>query len=178
MEGQEQFLRLFLKCQGDIRAFIGSLIRDPHLREDVFQEVALVLWREYPRYDPQRPFGAWARGIASHLVLQRWERDSRLPVPFSPEAIQAVRDAYDRLEEAGPSLRAEALQQCLQALPEKSRRLLALRYEQSLKLAQIAECVHSSLDAVHKALSRLRVQLQSCVERRLAAAERLGERAP
>ena len=28
----------------DIKAFIGSLVLDPHLRDDLFQEVALVLW--------------------------------------------------------------------------------------------------------------------------------------
>lgn len=171
MDGQEQFLRLFLQCQGEIRAFIGSLIRDPHVREDVFQEVALVLWREFSRYDPARPFGAWARGIAANKVLQRWERGSRLPVPFSPEAIQAILDAYERTEAAGPSLRAEALERCLESLPAKSRRLLVLRYEKSLKLGQIAERVHASLDAVHKALARIRARLQACVERRLAAAE-------
>jgi RNA polymerase sigma-70 factor (ECF subfamily) len=172
MDGQEQFLRLFLQCQGDLRAFIGSLIRDPHLREDVFQEVALVLWREFVRYDPARPFGAWARGIAANKVMQRWESDGRLPLPFSPAAIQAICDVYDQVEAAAPSPRAEALEHCLEKLPEKSRRLLALRYEKSLKLGQIAERVHASLDAVHKALTRIRARLLECIERRLALAEK------
>ena len=170
MDCQEEFLRLFLKHQADLKALIGSLVWDRHARDDLFQEVALVLWREFGRYDRARSFGAWARGIAVHKVLQRWEKTSRLPVPFSPEALQAILDAYERTE-AMASAQAEALQECLERLPEKSRRLLTLRYEQALKLGQIAQALGATLDAVHKALSRIRLRLQECVERRLRAAQ-------
>jgi RNA polymerase sigma-70 factor (ECF subfamily) len=170
MDRQEEFLKLFLKHQADVKAFIGSMIRDRHARDDVFQEVALVLWREYERYDPSRSFGAWARGIAAKKVMQRWEKHNRLPIPFSPEAIQAVLDAFDRTEVA-VSAREEALRQCVEQLPEKSRRLLALRYEESLKLGEIADRLQATLDAVHKALSRIRARLLRCIERRLLAAQ-------
>ena len=169
MDRQEAFLRLFLKHQGEVRAFIGSLVRDRHAREDLFQEVALTLWREFDRFDAARSFGAWARGVTANKLLQRRDRMGRLPVPFPPEAIQAVQEAYDRTE-ADADARADALQHCLEQLPPKARRLLALRYEQALKLGQIAERLGATLDAVHKALSRIRARLQRCVERRLAAA--------
>src|SRR5262249_20181018 len=70
MDRRVEFLRLFERRQAEIRAFIGSLIRDPHVREDLFQEVALVLWQEWERYDPQRSFGAWARGITANKIMQ------------------------------------------------------------------------------------------------------------
>jgi RNA polymerase sigma-70 factor (ECF subfamily) len=171
MDQQSEFLPLFLEHQVSIRAFIGSLVRDRHTRDDLFQEVALVLWHDFPRYDRARSFGAWARGIAANKVLQRYHKDARLPVPFAPEAIEALLDAYDRTETA-EAPHADALQRCVEQLPERSRRLLALRYEQSLKLAQIAERLSTSLDAVHKALSRLRQRLQECIEQRLAAVYR------
>jgi RNA polymerase sigma-70 factor (ECF subfamily) len=173
MGSQAEFLTLFLKHQVEVRAFLGALVRDPHARDDLFQEVALVLWGEFDRYDHGRSFGAWARGVAAKKVLQRWEREARRPVPFSPEAIQALLDGYERTE-AAASLRAEALRHCLERLPDRSRRLLELRYDESLKLAQIAERLRATLDAVHKALCRLRTRLHECVERRLAAARREG----
>jgi RNA polymerase sigma-70 factor (ECF subfamily) len=167
MDRHNEFLPLFIEHQVGIRAFIGSLVRDRHARDDVFQEVALSLWHEFARYDPSRSFAAWARGIAANKVLQRWHKDTRFPVPFAPEAIQALLDAYDRTE-ADESLHADALQRCLEQLPERSRKLLSLRYEQSLKLAQVAERLSTTLDAAHKALSRLRLRLQECIEQRLA----------
>jgi RNA polymerase sigma-70 factor, ECF subfamily len=173
MRPQAEFLTLFLKHQVEVRAFLGALVRDPHARDDLFQEVALVLWDEFDRYDRGRPFGAWARGVAAKKVLQRWQREARRPVPFAPEAIQALLDAYERTE-AAASLRAEALRHCLERLPERSRRLLALRYDEGRKLAEIAALLPATLDAVHKALCRLRARLHECVERRLAAAQREG----
>lgn len=167
MDQQELFLCLFLKSQAEIRAFIGSLIRDRHACEDVFQEVALILWREFSNYDPQRSFGAWARGIAAKKVMQCWDRVDRQPVPFAPLAIQAVLDAYDRSETSSlPQM--DALQQCVEKLPDRQRRLLRLRYENSLKLDEIARRLRSTVAAVHKALTRLRGRLHACVERRLA----------
>jgi RNA polymerase sigma-70 factor (ECF subfamily) len=168
MDRRDEFLTLFLRHQVDLRAFIGSLLRDRHARDDVFQEVALILWHEFERYDPTRPFGAWARGIAANKVMQRWRQDARTPAPMPPEAVRALLDAYERTE-AGDAPHAEALRRCVAELPEESRRLLALRYEESLKLGEIAGRLHNTLDAVHKALSRLRERLQRCVERRLAA---------
>ena len=83
MDRQEKFLRLFLQHQGDVRAFLGSLVRDPHARDDLFQEVALICWRDFARYDPTRSFGAWARGIAANKVKQWWAQARRAPVAFS-----------------------------------------------------------------------------------------------
>src|SRR5262245_19496265 len=169
MDSQEEFLQLFLKHQDELRAFIGAVVRDRHAREDVLQEVALVLWKELPRYDRARSFCAWARGIAANKLMQRWEQAKRHPVPFSPQAIQAVLDAYDRTEkDALPQV--DALQHCLERLPDKYRRLLALRYQKSMKLAEIAERVRGTADAVHKALSHARARLQRCVELRLSSA--------
>jgi RNA polymerase sigma-70 factor (ECF subfamily) len=171
MDPQNEFLPLFLEHQVGVRAFIGSLVRDRHARDDLFQEVALTLWHEFPRYDRTRSFGAWARGIAANKVLQRWHKDNRLPAPFPPEAIGALLDACDRNEKS-ESQKADALEQCLEQLPQKSRQLLTLRYERSLKLGEIAQRLHTTLDAVHKALSRIRDRLAQCVERRLAAVQK------
>lgn len=64
MADRDAFLMLLLRNEAELRAFTGSLVRDRETREDIFQEVALALWQQADRYDPQRPFGAWARGIA------------------------------------------------------------------------------------------------------------------
>lgn len=169
MDLQAEFLPLFLQHQHDLRAFIGSMLRDRSVRDDVLQETALVLWKEFERYDRSRSFGAWARGIAANKVLQRLERDTRQPASLPPEALPAVLAAFEQI--AGPQdARRDALESCLARLPEKSLALLRLRYEQGLSLATLAERMHKSVDAVHKSLSRIRAKLQECVERRLRLA--------
>ncbi len=168
----ERFLAHFLRHQDEIAAVVGSMVRDPHLREDVMQEVAMVLWRKFDEFDPSRSFGAWARGIAVRKVLQAWAREQRFPSAMSPDTMEAVLAGFDETDAENDmwAEREAALERCIRELPDKSRRLLELRYQQSLSLQAIAEQVRSTLDAVNKALSRLRQALRECVERRLAEA--------
>jgi len=168
MDAQEEYLKLLFGCELEIRAFIGSIVRGSHDCDDVFQDVALTLWKEFPRYDRSRSFAAWARGVAAMKLMQRWDKTKRLPIVLSPEAIQAVSSAFDRSEELA-SGKVEALERCLDQLPEKSRQLLSLRYERSLKIEQIAHEMQATLDAVYQSLSRLRARLLDCVNRRLSA---------
>jgi RNA polymerase sigma-70 factor (ECF subfamily) len=168
MDRQEEYLKLLFGCELEIRAFIGSIVRGAHDCDDLFQEVALTLWKEFSRYDRSRSFGAWARGIASVKLMQRYDQTKRLPVVLSPEAISAVSSAFDRSEGLA-SRKAEALEHCLDQLPEKSRQLLALRYERSLKIEQIAHELQATLEAVYQSLSRLRARLHDCIDRRLSA---------
>jgi RNA polymerase sigma-70 factor (ECF subfamily) len=132
MDDRERFLALFLRHQHEVRAFVASVVRDAHRAEDVVQEVSLVLWRKFDTYDPSRPFGAWARGVATLEVLKERDRGRRdLPV-LSPEGIEAVRRAYDETERPGPAAALDALRNCLKGLPDRARQLLRLRYEESL----------------------------------------------
>jgi RNA polymerase sigma-70 factor (ECF subfamily) len=170
---QQDFLRLFLRHQEELRAFIGSLVRDRHMRDDILQESALVLWRKFDEYDPARSFGAWARGVTAHKIMQSFDRIKRCPLQFSPNATQAILMACQD-SRMDISEEQEALQQCLGNLPDRSRNLVSMRYEQGLKLREIAEQTASSLDAVHKTLSRIRQLLRKCVEDRLALEQEMG----
>ena len=167
MDPNAEFLKLFLRHQGDLKAFLASVVRDRSQIEDLFQEVSLVLWQNFSSYDPSRPFGAWARGIAANKVLQNREKTRRVPLAFTPRTIQAVLDAYNRTEPA-PDDGMDRMRDCISRLPEKSRRMLALRYEDSLKLSEIARRAGTTLDAAHKALSRIRDAVQACMEHKLA----------
>ncbi len=173
MDRHEQFFQLWLRHEADLKAFLGSLVRDPHARDDVFQEVASTLWKRFEQYDPQQSFGGWARGIAARKVLEHARQNARFPVVFAPRAIQAIAEAFDRTE-ATASRRYDALRLCLAQLPERSRRLLVLRYDQELEVEAIASQTERTLDAVYQALSRVRGRLEQCIRRRLALEERKG----
>ena len=167
----ERFISLMTRHQPDIRAFLSSVVWDRHRVEDLLQETALVLWRKYDTYDPSRSFGAWARGIALNLARQSQDRHKASEVALSAPALQAVARAYDATPEFG-SDRQEALRTCLEGLPDPSRRILALRYENSMTLDAIARRLEKRLEAVHMTLSRIRAKLLSCVRQKIAASGR------
>ncbi|MBP7275621.1 MAG: sigma-70 family RNA polymerase sigma factor [Kiritimatiellae bacterium] len=165
---QARFLGLFLKHQDDMRAVIGSFIRDRSAAEDVFQEMALTLWKKFDEFDATRSFGAWARGIAVRKVLQRFDRHKRIPLAMDPATIEAVAGAFDAPDVPEPTDLELALKKCLRRLPGKSQALIRMRYDEDLTLQTIADRINSTLDAVNKALSRIRSALRLCVERSLA----------
>jgi|SRR5688572_11777929 len=67
MDQQEQFTRLWTEAQPLIAGYINSFEPEFDRAEDLLQDVAVILLRKFPEYDPQRPFVAWAIGIARDL---------------------------------------------------------------------------------------------------------------
>ena len=168
MNHPDRFLPLFLEIQSDLRAFIGAMVRDPVTREDVFQEVSMVLWKSFAKYDPARPFGAWARGVAARKILEDHRLRARLPEAFPPEVIEAVAAGFDQDQgHAAWRDREQALNQCLELLPERSAALIAERYEKGRAVEDLAGDTGMTMDALYQTLSRLRKQLRECVQRRL-----------
>jgi RNA polymerase sigma-70 factor (ECF subfamily) len=163
----QEFLKYFLAHQSDLKVYIGSVIRDRSLRDDVFQETALALWESFDRFDPGRPFGAWARGVASKKILQQHRKSGRVPLATAPQVLQAVLEAFDQTEHE-TSDRQRALQACLEKLPGKSRKLLALRYDDSIPGDEIATRLSTTRDAVCQALARIRTRLESCIRKQLS----------
>ena len=51
-----QFERLLEEHAGTVRKIAFGYARTESDRRDLMQEIALQLWRAYPRYSPERPF--------------------------------------------------------------------------------------------------------------------------
>jgi RNA polymerase sigma-70 factor, ECF subfamily len=170
MSTHSDFLDLFRQCETDLRAFIGAVVRDAHGREDVFQEVSRTLWEKFEDYDLDRPFGAWARGIAARKILEARRLRARFPLVFPPESVAAILDAFDQSDDL-TQLHAAALRLCLDELPPRSREILTFRYDRGFPCARIARETGCSLKAIHQVLCRLRKALSACIERRIARDE-------
>ncbi len=65
----------------------------------------------------------------------------------------------------------EALRACLRTLPEKSSRLLRLRYFEGKSCGEVAKNFGTELNAVYKRLSRVHQGLKKCIELRLDKTE-------
>ena len=79
-------------------AFLRALVKDPAAIEDLQQEAFVTAWRNLDRFDHDRPFGPWLRGIARNHVLAYYRRTKRLPIQCE-ESVIAHLDA--RLDQIG-----------------------------------------------------------------------------
>lgn len=167
-EQARQATRLWTLAQPAVSAFVTSVVRDFRDRDDVLQDVAVAVIDSFGCYDPQRPFVAWAIGVARNQVGLYLRRRRRERLVFDDETVARLALAF--AEVSPQQTRAlDFLQDCLKSLEGRARTLCDLRYRDDLKPAAIADSVGMTANSVAKALQRVRDQLRDCIERKALA---------
>ena len=102
---------------------------------------------------------------------QRRQRERTLAERLLDDAIDAAFDEFQRPKQndEAESWR-EALQRCLERLPERGQSMLKARFADGLSYQQIGERLGMTIEAVRKTLFRLKKQVRSCVETSLRTA--------
>lgn len=162
----ERFVVLLTGAQREILRYILALLPDVDEAEEVLQETAVALWRQFDSYDPSRPFVPWACRFALRHVLKARRRAARSRRYLSVEVLERL--AEERLEsnEALESRRL-ALVSCVNGLTEDDRWLVEQRYTRRLSVVEMAETGGRNLSTLYKSLERVRRRLFECVNWRL-----------
>ena len=141
-----------------VYAYVAYRIGDGADAEDVTSDVFERALRYRKSYDPSRgdPL-AWLIGIARRSIA-----DVKYKVRLEPDERPEARSAEDLEGEALERLTVAA---AVDALDERSRELVALRYGADLSARQIGEILGLKTNAVevalHRTLERLRPALES-----------------
>jgi len=165
----------FIHDRHRLGAFVGGLLRDAHAAEDVIQEVWVRLAAEIEKGIAIENQPAWCRAVARNLILKHWRTQRTTKVVADSEVMEAflaqVETAFSEVDQDADDewqQRQQALDDCVATLPEKSRRMLSLRYEGRQSVEEVARATGQTFDAVTKSLYRLRQALADCVERKLS----------
>ncbi len=169
MADDESLSRLFLQHRHMLLSYIHALVRDSNDAEDIFQEVGVRVMKKEQTPADSREFGAWCRGIARNLVMHHWRSKQRSKVVANERLLDVLELAFQEAEPAAElsKQRSIALAECLRLLPDHSRDVINMRYFEGLTSVAIAERLERSSEAVRKMLSRVRAQLEKCIEKRL-----------
>jgi RNA polymerase sigma-70 factor (ECF subfamily) len=168
---REQFLALLLESESALRAFVAGALATVEDRADLFQEIVMVLWRCFDRYDSSRPFRPWALGVALRRTKEERRRRQRLPGCLTPENLERLAAALERPSVSAPAQEEEALTECLKLLPPQSARLMQRRYYEDAGIDALAAETGQSPAAVYQTLSRTRQRLAQCIRQRLRRPE-------
>jgi RNA polymerase sigma-70 factor (ECF subfamily) len=153
------------RAQPAVSAFVHALVHDRSERDDVLQDVAVAVLESHHRYDPARPFLAWALTIARNEVVDSLRRRRRRPALLGPEAADALAGAIADLAE-GEQARLARLADCMSELDRRAREACELRYRAGLSNAQVAEALGMQANTASKLLQRVRERLRECIESR------------
>ena len=133
--------------------------------DDVVQETVLVALRAGFRSHAPAATWTFAQRTAKHLFLQHLRTlRRRREVELADEAFAAHCGT-----DGGDGFVA-ALRECIDALPERSRRLVEGTYGDGLGRAALGRELGLRADGIKTALRRLRQALRECVERRRGGA--------
>lgn len=169
-EQTEAFLTLLAEHSGNLYSTILRLVLNHNDADDIYQEMNLVLWREFETFELGTNFRLWASRIAINQVMawrKRLHRERECLV-FSCDFLEAV------AEEMNPNgfpieEEIEALSDCLARLSERHRELIAQRYGTQLDVESIALRQNRTPNAVYRLLQRIRENLFLCIERKSAS---------
>jgi RNA polymerase sigma-70 factor (ECF subfamily) len=151
--------------------FLLRLVQDPALADDLFQQTWLRVMEKIGSYDARSRFDPWLFSVAHNLAIDhlRRKRGRSLDEPDESGATPADRlpsRGPDPLEELLESERATILSTAMQELPAIHREVLSLRFEEGMKLEQIAEVAAIPLSTVKSRLLRALESLREGVVRR------------
>jgi RNA polymerase sigma-70 factor (ECF subfamily) len=165
---RERMTSHWLTSENAIRAYIAGAVRSFTDREDLLQQVALTVARRFEEFDESRPFLAWALWLAKSRIIDFYRSQGRQPQMLDDNLLDKYAEALTERQQAVPAQR-EALERCLEELPDRSRTLVGMKYHDGLKIDQIAEAIRSTPASVRVTLFRIRDALANCIKRRLAS---------
>ncbi len=163
---QDELIRTLLAQRACISTGVWLVVRDVHLAEDVFHEVMVKALSAEARFANEAQLGSWCRVTARNAALNLMRKRRREVTTLSGDIIGLVEMELLAHGLAAPA-RIEALQECVEALPENSRALVDARYFEGRSCAEVAATFKLGLDAVYQRLSRLHGALRNCVENKL-----------
>lgn len=167
-KAKEEFVRLLLRHERQLYAYILSLVPSWNDADEVYQETNVRLWKEFERYEPGTNFVAWAIRVA-HFQVMTWRKETtRSKLVYSPEIAELISEEYER-EAPKLAARQQALGECIDRLSSRNRDLLSRCYAYGVKIKEVAEELNRTTASVYKTLQRVRLSLSKCIEERLGS---------
>jgi RNA polymerase sigma-70 factor (ECF subfamily) len=160
----EPLVKQLLKHQSAFMGYLVAMTRSMDAAEEIFQNVAVVIMDH--RGEEIRDFRAWAKEIVRRqALLYLREKSPDKMRAMEPALLEGISQAFEEDETSADAAKTEldALRRCLAKMPEKSRAMISMRYEQQASFEDIGKHVATSDIAAQRAISRLRKALRDCV---------------
>ncbi|MDP6793776.1 MAG: sigma-70 family RNA polymerase sigma factor [Verrucomicrobiota bacterium] len=164
---EQDILKQLMSQRDRISAATWLVVRDAHIAEDIFQNVTLKAMDKKVTFDSGGALMSWALITARREGIDWLRHQKNVPVSLDETILEVLEAewANESLGQAGS--RSQALRDCLDELPAKSRELLRQRYFDGQRCEEVAAALGTKLDAIYKRLSRLHHALKDCIETKL-----------
>ena len=161
---EKEILRFLMQSRERISAAAWLVVKDAHVAEDIFQNTVLKAVTKDVNFETDAALFSWAFITARRDSLNWIRKHRRESVGIDEDILTLIHHDWqnDHLNPKGN--RFEMLRDCMEELPQKSEKILRLRYFEGLSCGEIADSISITLDAVYKRISRIQNSLRKCVE--------------
>ena len=140
------------RYQHRLYRYLRRLVREPAAADDLFQQTWLNVVRQIGRYDSRRSFDTWLFAIAHNAAMDLLRRKTGESLEESGSDLAAAEP--DALSSAMASERTAILASQMAGLSAPYREVLTLRFEEGMKLEEIAEVTRAPLSTVKSRVQR------------------------
>ena len=150
---------LIEQYQHRLLRYLIHLTNDRATAEDLFQETWIRVLEKGHQYDGKSRFATWLMTIAHNVAIDHLRkrrpasldemRDSEDAAPFEPVAVDP--SPFDRVAAMEDGAR---IQSALEQIPTIFREVLVLRFQEQMKLEEIAKLINIPLATVKTRLYR------------------------
>lgn len=168
--GDAEFIaQLVEQYQHRLYRYLLRLVSKPSTAEDLFQQTWLRVMDRIRYYDPRRSFEGWLFAVAHNLAIDHLRRKQPEsldePLPSGETQADLTRtEMPGALELLMTKERAEFVNEAITELPIAFREVVSLRFEEGMKLEEIATVLSLPMGTVktrlHRALKSLRLILE------------------
>ena len=163
---ESAFTELYTQTYPTLYRYVYYFMRDPDSTQDVLQEIYISIFKNIGSLKIDRLLPSWIRQIAYHaccdavkqrssmgIVLDYTDENLTLGGLNSYSEAETFQSVFDK--DASDRVRA-----VLDKRPQKERQAFLLRYENGLKLEEIADFMDVSLASVKRYIQSARKALQ------------------
>jgi RNA polymerase sigma-70 factor, ECF subfamily len=163
---------IIARYQNRLYRYLLRLVRHQAQAEDLFQETWLRVATKIGSFDASRNFDAWLFTLARNLAFDHLRRlrpeslDEPAPGSDSGESVAARLASSERppIEGLLERERYGRLREAMETLPLVYREVLTLRFEEEMKIEEIARVLGVPLSTVKSRLRRSLEQMRTHLE--------------
>ncbi len=148
------FKELYTYYYPKIYAYVLYLVRDREVCEDIvsttFEKSMLnILNFQYKGYS----FGSWLYTIARNMVYDQSKKQTNISLEILKDVI-VCKGEFNTEEMVDTELRKRKLLEAINALPERSREIVLLRYIEGFSIQEVSVITGDTTDAIKSVCKR------------------------
>lgn len=155
IEEEQKFINLINQHQGLIHKVCIMYENDPEIRNDLFQEIVLQLWKSFGSFRGEAKITTWMYRIALNTAISGFRKETR------KVKTEDLKEVHFNISEGGDDTEEglQKLQSAIRQLSEIDRAMIMMALEE-VPYEDIAETIGISQNNVRVRMNRIREKLR------------------